>query len=243
MSELVWIHRFNANELGISSDETGTGRGPFCLVPTDARSIFFPQLTTEGKVQIKEKLNLYLSDIDKTVEVSYTKPPSKTEHRLSFAGLGEHIGAEGGELIQPNKIGCFYKKDDVIHFTIASENSAYDFLLKEFPQRGRDSNLVTKAVFVSENVNQYQVNSNEKNNSFPPPHQVIYFGSPGTGKSHTVEEKTEDSSTTRITFHPDSDYQSFVGSYRPEMVGDDIQYKFVPQNITENVIFALKHRD
>ncbi len=229
MSELVWIHRFNANELGISVDGTGTGRGAFCLVPTDARSIFFPQLVVEEGVQIREKLNLYLSDIDETVEVSYTKPPSKTEHRLSFAGLGKYIGTKDDKLIQPNKIGCFYKKDDVIHFTLASTDSAYDFLLKEFPNRGRDSNLVTEAVFVSENVSEYQVNSSETSNSFPPPHQVIYFGSPGTGKSHTVEEKTKDSSTTRITFHPDSDYQSFVGSYRPEMDGDNIQYKFVPQ--------------
>lgn len=62
-----------------------------------------------------------------------------------------------------------------------------------------------------------------------PPHQVIFFGSPGTGKSHTIEERTRGASTTRITFHPDTDYQSFVGSYRPNMDGKDIQYKFVPQ--------------
>lgn len=241
MSELVWIHRFNANELGISVD--GTGRGPFCLVPTDARSIFFPQLILEDRVQIKEKLNLYFAETNETLEVSYIKYSSNTDHRLSFKGLGKYIGIEDDKLIQPNKIGCFYRKDDVIHFTIASTNSAYDFLLKEFPNRGRDSNLVTEAVFVSENVSEYQVNYNETSINFPPPYQVIYFGSPGTGKSHTVEEKTKDSSTTRITFHPDSDYQSFVGSYRPEMDGDNIQYKFVPQAFIKAYCHAWLNAD
>lgn len=41
MTELVWIHRANANELGISQTPEGTGRGAFFLVPVDARPIFF----------------------------------------------------------------------------------------------------------------------------------------------------------------------------------------------------------
>lgn len=66
--------------------------------------------------------------------------------------------------------------------------------------------------------------------SFAPPYQVIFFGSPGTGKSHQVEELTKNHSNTRITFHPDSDYQSFVGGYKPVMDKDDkIKYEFVPQ--------------
>lgn len=48
--------------------------------------------------------------------------------------------------------------------------------------------------------------------------QVIYFGTPGSGKSHRVKELTEGKSVHRTTFHPDSDYASFVGCYKPTMV-------------------------
>ena len=45
--------------------------------------------------------------------------------------------------------------------------------------------------------------------------QVIYYGAPGTGKSHTINEITKDESVVRTTFHPDSDYSTFVGCYKP----------------------------
>lgn len=45
--------------------------------------------------------------------------------------------------------------------------------------------------------------------------QQIYYGAPGTGKSHTINEQTEGKSVIRTTFHPDSDYSTFVGAYKP----------------------------
>lgn len=45
--------------------------------------------------------------------------------------------------------------------------------------------------------------------------QQIYYGAPGTGKSHTIKEQTEGESVIRTTFHPDSDYSTFVGTYKP----------------------------
>ena len=47
--------------------------------------------------------------------------------------------------------------------------------------------------------------------------QQIFYGAPGTGKSHTINEKTEGESVIRTTFHPDSDYSTFVGAYKPTM--------------------------
>lgn len=52
------------------------------------------------------------------------------------------------------------------------------------------------------------------------PLQQIYYGAPGTGKSHTINEVTKGVSSDfvfRTTFHPDSDYSTFVGSYKPTM--------------------------
>lgn len=53
-----------------------------------------------------------------------------------------------------------------------------------------------------------------KNNQ---PLQVIYYGAPGTGKSFTIDDMTDDKNSVRTTFHPDSDYASFVGAYKPTM--------------------------
>lgn len=51
------------------------------------------------------------------------------------------------------------------------------------------------------------------------PLQQIYYGAPGTGKSHETNKiVSEYSDTIRTTFHPDSDYASFVGCYKPTMI-------------------------
>lgn len=50
--------------------------------------------------------------------------------------------------------------------------------------------------------------------------QQIFYGAPGTGKSHTINEITEkqpEKNVFRTTFHPDSDYSTFVGCYKPSM--------------------------
>lgn len=47
--------------------------------------------------------------------------------------------------------------------------------------------------------------------------QQIYYGAPGTGKSHEINRLTEGEEVIRTTFHPDSDYSTFVGCYKPHM--------------------------
>jgi len=70
---------------------------------------------------------------------------------------------------------------------------------------------------------------------------IIYFGSPGTGKSNTVDELTRGQHVRKITFHPEYDYHSFVGSYKPSMEGDNIIYKFVPQVFIKIYVDAWKN--
>jgi hypothetical protein len=60
------------------------------------------------------------------------------------------------------------------------------------------------------------------------PLQQIFYGAPGTGKSHRIKEIIQEhgidekKQVIRTTFHPDSDYSTFVGCYKPIM-------KSVPQ--------------
>ena len=92
--------------------------------------------------------------------------------------------------------------------------------------------------------------------------QQIYYGAPGTGKSKTIKDLTFGESVIRTTFHPDSDYASFVGTYKPiteevdlrdcngkkvideetnEVVTEErIAYKFIPQAFLEAYVKAWK---
>lgn len=96
------------------------------------------------------------------------------------------------------------------------------------------------------------------------PLQQIYYGAPGTGKScgikkiikeHNIDEKTQ---VIRTTFHPDSDYSTFVGAYKPTMeelprynpqtgdtigVEEKIVYSFTPQAFLEAYVAAWKNQD
>lgn len=59
------------------------------------------------------------------------------------------------------------------------------------------------------------------------PLQQIFYGAPGTGKSHKVNKEIQNTSNAlvfRTTFHPDSDYSTFVGAYKPTMKSADRLY-------------------
>lgn len=65
-----------------------------------------------------------------------------------------------------------------------------------------------------------------KNRMFDFPLQQIFYGAPGTGKSHEIKKLTKGESVIRTTFHPDSDYSTFVGCYKPTM--DEVDTQVVP---------------
>lgn len=73
--------------------------------------------------------------------------------------------------------------------------------------------------------------------------QKIYFGTPGSGKSHKVKELTKGKKVYRTTFHPDSDYAGFVGCYKPIMSDNEIQYSFVPQVFTHAYTYAWQNEE
>ncbi|MGO5201310.1 AAA family ATPase [Prevotellaceae bacterium LCP21S3_C11] len=60
-------------------------------------------------------------------------------------------------------------------------------------------------------------------NSCLMPLQQIFYGAPGTGKSFKIKRETKNQSKIRTTFHPDSDYSTFVGCYKPTM-NEDVKY-------------------
>lgn len=98
--------------------------------------------------------------------------------------------------------------------------------------------------------------------------QIIYYGAPGTGKSHKIKEQLEGVSKGNIfrtTFHPDSDYSTFVGAYKPtrserplyglfgketvrlkdgiDLCEETITYKFIPQAFLNAYMQAYRVSD
>ena len=52
--------------------------------------------------------------------------------------------------------------------------------------------------------------------------QQIFYGAPGTGKSYTINKDTEGEDVIRTTFHPDTDYSTFVGAYKPTTIEEEV---------------------
>lgn len=84
------------------------------------------------------------------------------------------------------------------------------------------------------------------------PLQKIYYGAPGTGKSNEIKILTGEGKdgivfsknyTFRTTFHPDFDYSSFVGAYKPiwDNVKEKIVYDFRPQTFLKAYVAAWTH--
>lgn len=69
---------------------------------------------------------------------------------------------------------------------------------------------------------------------------IIFYGAPGTGKSHRIlKEECKNTEPTVMVFHPDTQYSDFVGSLKPSMNGDEITYQFRPGPFTEALIEAV----
>jgi hypothetical protein len=72
----------------------------------------------------------------------------------------------------------------------------------------------------------------KKDNNEKRPLQQIFYGAPGTGKSNIIKRVVDEQKKRchRTTFHPDSDYSTFVGAYKPTMKTSERIYS--PEELT-----------
>lgn len=75
----------------------------------------------------------------------------------------------------------------------------------------------------------------------------IFYGAPGTGKSHHIHNVECVGASTIVTvFHPDTQYSDFVGALKPNMAPDEngkpyVAYQFRPGPFTKALIEAKLH--
>lgn len=81
------------------------------------------------------------------------------------------------------------------------------------------------------------------------PHQRIFFGAPGTGKSYLLNEDAKKyfgNDYERVTFHPNYMYGNFIGTFKPfpfklEDGKETIMYKYIPGVLLRLLIKAIKN--
>ncbi|PMK85919.1 AAA family ATPase [Vibrio lentus] len=75
----------------------------------------------------------------------------------------------------------------------------------------------------------------------------IFYGAPGTGKSHYIHNvECEGADKVVTVFHPDTQYSDFVGALKPNMATDEngkpyVAYQFRPGPFTKALIEAKSH--
>lgn len=153
------------------------------------------------------------------------------EDRLCYLVKSTSRGAYGLRTISKSLLGeyidYFGKHPD------ATANDARDALsglsdIDKF-EYGYSSTLRVMALMALgqiEKFTQQGTSIPHKNRMFDFPLQQIFYGAPGTGKSHEIKKLTKGESVIRTTFHPDSDYSTFVGCYKPTM--DEVDTQVVP---------------
>ena len=84
-----------------------------------------------------------------------------------------------------------------------------------------------------------ECNSSISQSSF----QQIFYGAPGTGKSHTINTETNGEDVIRTTFHPDSDYSTFVGAYKPTTVEENVMTIIGKQAVPVENMDGTAHKE
>ena len=104
--------------------------------------------------------------------------------------------------------------DDVVCIESRTENgeTAYYITFSKSDMASLNPAAVTYAIITEDVISEDELKKQSLNL------QQIYYGAPGTGKSYKINEITKSTKNfTRTTFHPDSDYSTFVGCYKPTM--------------------------
>ena len=181
------------------------------------------------------------------------------EDKLSYLVESNSRGAVGVRTISKNLLR------EYINYLLSHPNATPDEIrgalsgtsdIDKF-EYGYTSTLTTMAKMSIANQHRKNPSSNKLSALYPL--QQIFYGAPGTGKSHKVNKEIQNTPNAlvfRTTFHPDSDYSTFVGAYKPTMkqlpifnqqtgaqigVEDKIVYSFVPQAFLKAYVAAWQN--
>lgn len=247
------IQRFRANDL------VDNGGKQFELGRSWCDDFFeFNRDDTEVVINLtfKSLCNEYEKYTNKNIELKLSEVSTRGDRKA-------YVNGENGR----SQIKDFFIKD--LQLTVENNSEDYFGVYKSklgeyylyFIPRPLYENFIKMFTSLAPNVSVQA--STDKSNSQKGVLQQIFYGAPGTGKSHTIKEETKEEDVIRITFHPDTDYSSFVGAYKPTTallpicdelgqpmkIGstvlhkEQIVYEFVAQSFLQAYVNAWKKYD
>ena len=160
-----------------------------------------------------------------------------TDPRLGQAGIRDFFNKEGGvntgDYILFRKLG--FRK----------------FLVKIIKQNTDEYNSYGK-LFISDNDKHAGIFTDSgidyvnKGSYTPNFSQIIYYGVPGSGKSHKIDKITQSISEEqkiRVVFHPEYTNADFVGQILPVQTNEGLEYPFKAGPFSKILKRALKNPD
>lgn len=167
------------------------GRNPdqaYIQLPSDVyKSDFFPSKGKYFVVRTDDGQTIIMTRAQKTDDGTAIQTPD--DNSILGKYIRKRLGLQEGVPITASDIAA-YGRNNVVITKIDNLNYEMNF---------------------SNGVNEHKSVVEDK------PLQLIYYGAPGTGKSFSIDAATNEDNSVRTTFHPDSDYASFVGAYKPTM--------------------------
>ncbi|MCD8408501.1 AAA family ATPase [Tenacibaculum dicentrarchi] len=229
------------------------------------RNIFKQDLRGGKQIAFtKESSNVFFEfdfrnpDPDRQISFTFKESDSSsTNYQYNGTLINTRLYAAGSEARIDSELKTFLVNslktaiDDIIVFSRKTNVNSFNFTF--IPKNAPNYNFYKQLL----NGGNHQISVIESvkiNENIEKGYNKIYYGAPGTGKSHKVNEITEKLERKfweRITFHPEFDYASFVGGYKPiseqvkvskegedEKFSDEIKYKFTPQSFINIYIKA-----
>ena len=198
-------------------------------------------LNSECKLILDDSLSKYIK--------------TKSENPIFLMLVGKNIKSTKPQITSALYNDYFKKEDDIGYKwfpELYNNNIEKNTMIYEFSEIDKTLRISIEEVDLSEFKKNAEKkveiikedNSNGVNISIP--HQRIYFGAPGTGKSYLLNEEAKNlvDKYERVTFHPNYMYGNFIGTFKPfpkKIDGkEEITYKYVPGVLLRLLIEALK---
>ncbi|WP_455258154.1 AAA family ATPase [Peptoniphilus asaccharolyticus] len=221
-------------------------KAPVNIHKTNCDAILDMYIDFGNKQTLKEEMCVYPRSGGEQIQLSM-KQNGDSKNFLKFR-----------ELIKPNDYFVVLKKDGLLEYDAFIIEGKYieDKSFKSLFEQSRNS--IKDITFVG--AKSIESNASNLDKRINQPHQRIFFGAPGTGKSYELNKEAKEyfgNNYERVTFHPNYMYGNFVGAFKPfpkvlknndgtikkdedGNIQESITYEYIPGVFMRQLVRALK---
>lgn len=221
-------------KLNIKSNWTTESSNSNYQINTEDVTDFFPILQIseafgQWRLAVKAFIDKdsYNNITDESSDVSWIEGKVTYRHKIQSGKysylqvtLDEGLRVVKNSLRENDQLFFLKKFNEPTYFLFATKDNVFD----------EDRIVILSPDSVSRDTSVFYLKEIPEEQRSLVSYNTIYYGAPGTGKSNIVDSITNGQKVEKVTFHPEFDYYSFVGAYKPTTdISDKIKYDFVPQ--------------